>query len=197
MSVATTPDLEPKTATLSSDEFFALRPKKNLDRWLFQGELREQKVTKRNPSHSRSTSAVTFQLKKWLLTHPKPRGDVYSGEAYFRIRRNPDTNVGVDVALSTPEQEAATSRKASFIDGPPLLAVEVLSPFDKNIDVNEMIEEYLDCGTSQVWILDPYKETVTVHRADAEPVMYTRSQTMPGGPELPGFSCAVAELFGD
>jgi len=36
---------------------------------------------------------------------------------------------------------------------------------------------------------------VTVHRANVEPVMYTRSQTLPGGEELPGFSCSVAEIF--
>ena len=99
------------------------------------------------------------------------------------------------MALGTAEQALTTKKKASFVEGPPILAVEVLSPNDKQQDINEAIEEYLDCGTNQVWIVDPYAETVRVHRANAEPVMYTRSQTLPGGDDLPGFSCSVAEIF--
>jgi Uma2 family endonuclease len=180
---------------MTSDDLFALPSSKKVDRWLFRGELRESKVTKRNPSHSRATAKLTFLIEHWVQTQPKPRGAVYSNEAYFRIRKDPETNVGVDVALSTPEQAANTKKKASYVDGAPVLAVEVLSPNDKQKDINEAIEEYLECGTKQVWIVDPYAETVTVHRANAEPVMYTRSQTLPGGDDLPGFSCPVAEIF--
>jgi Uma2 family endonuclease len=189
MSIAT------PTRLMTSEDLFALRPNKTVDRWLFRGELRETKVTMRNPSHSGTVSNAVFQLKSWLRTVRGPRGRVYSGEAYFRIRSNPDTNFGIDVALSTPQQAAKTGKKASFVDGPPVLAAEVLSPYDKQKDIAEKIEEYLDCGVRVVWIIDPYAETVTVHRRNAEPVMYTRSQELPGGKELPGFRCQVSELF--
>lgn len=185
----------PTVKLMTSEDLFALPPSKKVDRWLFRGELRESKVTKRNPSHSRAAANVAIILGVWLSKQPKPRGAVYSNEAYFRIRKDPETNVGVDVALSTPEQAANTKKKASYVDGPPLLAVEVLSPNDKQKDINEAVEEYLDCGTKQVWIVDPYTETVTVHRPGAEPVMYTRSQELPGGDDLPGFACPVAEIF--
>jgi Uma2 family endonuclease len=180
---------------MTSDDLFALPPSKRVDRWLFRGELRESKVTKRNPSHSRTTAKLTFLIERWVQARSKPRGAVYSNEAYFRIRKEPETNVGVDVALSTPEQAANTKKKASYVDGPPVLAVEVLSPNDKHKDINEAVEEYLDCGTKQVWIVDPYTETATVHRPGAEPVMYTRSQELTGGDDLPGFACPVAEIF--
>jgi len=180
---------------MTSDDLFALPHSKRVDRWLFRGELRESKVTKRNPSHSGTTATLSRLLGNWLKAQPKPRGKIYDGEAYFRIRQDPETNVGVDVALSTPEQAANTKKKASFVDGPPVLAVEVLSPNDKQRDINDTIDEYLECGTKQVWIVNPYADTVTVHRANVEPVMYTRSQTLPGGEELPGFSCSVAEIF--
>src|SRR5437762_3604911 len=108
---------------MNSDELFALRPSKKVDRWLFRGELRESKVTKRNPSHSGAVMALGGILRNWALADPRTRGKVYGAEVYFRIRRDPDTNVGIDVALATPEQVAATGKKASYIDGPPLVAV--------------------------------------------------------------------------
>ena len=180
---------------MTSEDLFALPHSKRVTRWLYRGELREAKVTKRNPSHSAATAKLSAILGIWLQTLPKPRGRVYDGEAYFRIRKDPETNVGVDVALSTAEQAAKTKKTASFVEGPPVLAIEVLSPNDKLKDINEAIVEYLDCGTKQVWIVDPYLETVTVHQAGREPALYTLSQTLPGGDDLPGFSCPVADIF--
>ncbi len=37
---------------MTSEELFALPHSKRVDRWLFRGELRESKVTKRNPNHA-------------------------------------------------------------------------------------------------------------------------------------------------
>lgn len=180
---------------MTSADLFAMPPSKKVDRWLFRGELRESKVTKRNPFHSGATAKVTGLLLTWLATRPAPRGKVYTGEAYFRIRQDPETNVGIDVALATPEQAARTKKKDSFVDGPPLLAVEVLSPNDKHRDVVEAIEEYLACGVKQVWIVDPYTETVTVHRPSQEPQLFARSEVLAGGEDLPGFQCAVGDIF--
>ena len=186
---------KPTVVLMNSDELFALPHNKTIDRWLFRGELRESKVTKRNPNHAAATATITALLQVWVLQQPQPRGKVYCGEAYFRIRKDPDTNVGIDVALSTPEQRATVKKKSSYIDGPPVLAVEVMSPSDKHKDVVEAIDEYLACGVPVVWIVDPYTETVAVHRPGQEPKHYTRSDTVPGGPELPGFSCRVVDIF--
>ncbi len=180
---------------MTSEQLFRMPPNRKIDRWLWRGEIREAKVTKRNPGHAKTTISVGFNLKRWLLTRPSPRGGVYGGEAYFRIRKEPETNVGVDVALSYPEQELQTTGKSSFIDGPPLIAAEVLSPYDKKIQIDEMIEEYLDCGTPMVWIVDPRQKTLTIYRKDTEPIMYSGMQLMKDFPELPGFECPVNEMF--
>ncbi len=187
---------EAQTAKLmTSDELFALPFTKRIDRWLFRGELRESKVTKRNPNHCGATASLSALLINWLKTQPQPRGKVYDGEAYFRIRKDPDTNVGIDVAIAPAELVATVKKKSSYIDGPPLLAVEVLSPNDKHRDIVEAIEEYLECGVKVVWIVDPYTYTVAVHRPGREPKHYSRSDELPGDPELPGFRCKVAEIF--
>ena len=37
--------------------------------------------------------------------------------------------------------------------------------------------------------------TVTKHRPDREPKLYTKSDTIAAEPHLPGFSCRVGEFF--
>lgn len=186
---------EPSVVLMNSDELFALRPSRKIDRWLFRGELRESKVTKRNPNHAGAVMTIGRLLGNWVAAKPKQRGKVYGGEAYFRIRKDPDTNVGIDVALATPEQKATVKKKSSYIDGPPVFTAEVLSPYDKQRDIDETIEEYLTCGVKLLWIVDPADETVTVYRPGAEPVLFNNTQEIPGDPELPGYRCSVAEIF--
>ncbi len=180
---------------LTSDDLFKLRPSKKIDRWLFRGELRESKVTKRNPNHSGCVAKIGYLLEVWLRAQSKPRGKVYVGEAYFRIREEPETNVGIDVALASPEQVAAIGKKTKFAIGPPIVAVEVLSPNDKHQAIIEMIEEYLDCGVKLIWIVDPFLETVDVYRPSKKPVRFNADQHLTGEDVLPGFRCHVAEIF--
>lgn len=180
---------------MTSDDLFAMRPSKKVDRWLFRGELRESKMTKRNSNHAGAVMAIGALLTQWLKSQSKPRGKVYGGEAYFRIRKDPETNVGIDIALETPEQRATVKRKSSYIDGTPIFAAEVLSPYDKQREIDETIEEYLDCGVKLLWIVDPADETVTVYRPVKRPELFNADQHLNGDPELPGFRCSVAEIF--
>ena len=180
---------------MTSDDLFAMRPSRKVDRWLFRGELRESKMTKRNPNHAGAVMTIGRLIGNWLASQQQPRGKVYGGEAYFRIRKDPETNVGIDVALATSEQRATVKRKSSYIDGAPVFAAEVLSPYDKQREIDEMIEEYLECGVKLLWIVDPADESVTVYRPGKRPELFNADQQLSGDPELPGFRCAVAEIF--
>ena len=182
---------------MTSDDLVAMRPSKRVDRWLLRGELRESKVTKRNPNHCGALVNLAILLGLWLKTRPRPRGRIYGGEIYFRIRANPDTNAGMDLALASAKQVATVTKKSSFIEGPPILGVEILSRYDKHQDVMEKIEEYLACGVKVVWVADPYTQTVVVYRPSSAPVMFNHDQRLSGGPELPGFKCKVSEIFED
>ena len=66
---------------------------------------------------------------------------------------------------------------------------------DRYGDLCDRVDEYLACGVSLVWILEPGFRTVTVYRPDAEPVLFNRTQTLSADPVLPGFSCPVSDLF--
>ena len=93
--------------------------------------------------------------------------------------------------------EVASRRTAdtTLIDGAPVLAVEILSPSDTQIDINEKIDEYLAAGVLVVWVIDPHHRTVTAHRPRTRPAMVNDTQELTADPELPGFRVAVVSLF--
>jgi Uma2 family endonuclease len=73
--------------------------------------------------------------------------------------------------------------------------VEVLSPNDLAYAVDEKIGEYLVAGVKLVWIINPERRWVTIHRADGSVVRLKETDTLDCGQVVPGFSCAVGDLF--
>lgn len=188
MTIAVQPEL------MTTEALLAL-PDDGRERWLIEGELREGETTRRNRGHSRVESKVSHLLHKWMESQPTPRGEVLVGEAGVRLRRNPDTTVGVDVAYISALVADANPHDERYLEGVPVLIVEVLSPSDKEEDINEKLKSYLAAGVKLVWIVDPTFRTITVYRADAEPELFNTTQTISGEPHLPGFSVSVKEVF--
>ena len=179
---------------MTTAELLAL-PDDGTERWLIRGQLRERPMTVRNRWHSRIMARVAKFLDNWLDQQPEPRGSVLCGEAGCRLRRNPDTTVGIDVVYVPPEVAARESEDTSLIDGVPVLVVEILSPNDTQEQVDEKTDDYLSAGVALVWVIDPHDRTVLIYRPGAEPELVNARQILSGEPQLPGFQVPVAQLF--
>jgi Uma2 family endonuclease len=97
--------------------------------------------------------------------------------------------------MTTEELLARQTDETTLIDGVPLLAVEILSPSDTIDEINEKIDAYLSAGVPLVWIVDPYRRTVTIYRPQGPAGLVAEGQELSGEPVLPGFRVALAELF--
>jgi Uma2 family endonuclease len=120
---------------------------------------------------------------------------IHSGEAGFRLIRDPETLVGIDVAYASAELAAATDDKLAFYDGAPVLAVEIFSPSDRHEEIVAKVGLYLEVG-SVVWIVDPDFRNLTVHRRSQEPETLNARQELSGEPYLPGVKVGLSEIFG-
>jgi Uma2 family endonuclease len=179
---------------MTTEELLAL-PVDGVERWLIGGQLREKPVTVRNRWHSRIMIRVGRFLDEWLDKQPEPRGSVLGGEVGVRLRRNPDTTVGIDVAYVPAEVAAREPADTRLVDGVPVLAVEILSPNDTLEEINEKIDVYLDAGVRLVWVIDPHRRTIEICRPGAEPELVNIQQELSAEPELPGFRVQAARLF--
>lgn len=189
---------------MSVEDFLGL-PEDGVHRELIKGKVREERddlplgergspMTVRNRFHSRIEARICYFLVDWLLKQPEPRGEVVCGEAGFRLGGTAESLVGIDVAVVSAELVAATSRKEKLFHGPPVLAVEILSPSDTHENTVEMVTLYLEAG-SVVWVVDPDFETVAVHQPGREPETFHQQQEISGEPYLPGFRVKVAAVF--
>jgi len=191
MSLATMP----RKRTMTIEEFLAL-PDDGVERMLLDDVLWEEgdEMTRRSKYHASTEARVATILTNWLDTRPEPRGEVSSGEAGFILSEKPRCVVGIDVAVVPPDVADAETESRMYI-GAPTLAVEILSPYTSNEARRAKLKSYLKYGVPVVWSIDPEEHTVTVYKPGADPVMFNRSHGISGEPELPGFQCAVADLF--
>ncbi len=191
MSLATMP----RKRTMTIEEFLAL-PDDGVERMLLDDVLWEEgdEMTRRSKYHAGTEARVAKILGNWLDTRPEPRGEVSSGEAGFILSEKPRCVVGIDVAVVPPDVADAETESRMYI-GAPTLAVEILSPYTSNEARRAKLKSYLKYGVPVVWSIDPEEHTVTVYKPGADPVMFNRSHGISGEPELPGFQCAVADLF--
>lgn len=189
-------EVEPETMTF--EEFMAL-PDDGTDRELIRGVVRvrglkENGMTIRNRFHAEVESAIAEALRAWRRTQTPPLGKVVSGGAGFRLRGAEDSAVGIDVAYVSPEMAAAVGPKQLLFEGPPVVAVEILSPSDTFGEVAEKVELYMEVG-AVCWVVDYKARTVVVHRAGIGSEALDDDDELIGDPYLPGFRAPVAQFF--
>lgn len=188
---------EPVQRQMTVDEFIALADDDGVDRMLLQGQLWEKPMTKRNRWHAACEAAITYLLTVWLKSQPKPRGKVFSGEAGFILRGTPGSAVGIDVAYASHDVISRNDVNTRLIDGVPILAVEILSPNDKQDEVTSKVREYLDVGVALVWVVEPVFQTVTVYRPNERPRLFSGADILSGDPLMPGLQFTVDQIFED
>ncbi|MCC6124668.1 MAG: Uma2 family endonuclease [Pirellulales bacterium] len=157
---------------------------------LIQGEL----VLMSPTGYNHGWIANNIGIALGIFVKSKKLGRVSSSEAGFYIARNPDTVRAPDVAFVRAERIPPGGQK-KFFEGPPDLAVEVLSPDDRSSEVNAKIRDWLQAGCVQVWVVDPQTESVMVYRSPRDIAVFAEQDILTAPELLPGFSLPVAEIF--
>ena len=74
-------------------------------------------------------------------------------------------------------------------------AIEVVSASNTPAELARKAGEYFANGTRAMWIADPGPRTVAVRRPEAAERIFSIGDIVSGEPEIPGFTCDVADIF--
>jgi Uma2 family endonuclease len=120
-------------------------------------------------------------------------GTVTSNDTGFVSERDPDTVRGPDVSYWSKERLPEVPD--GYIEVPPDLAVEVISPSDHYSRIQGKVRHYLGRGVRLIWVVDPEDRSLTVYRSRQQATILEEGETLSGEDVLPGFSCRVADLL--
>jgi Uma2 family endonuclease len=174
---------------LTAEELLARRD-------LGRAELVRGELVMMSPSggrHGKLTATVAFILRGYAA--PRGLGEVCGAETGFLVGRNPDTVRAPDAAFVAAARVPAGGAPDSYWPFAPDLAVEIVSPNDRWVDVEEKVRMWLESGTRFVWVVDPRGLEVHVHRPGAAVVKLRGDDSLDGGDVICGLSVPVRELF--
>ncbi|MHC5542255.1 Uma2 family endonuclease [Singulisphaera rosea] len=77
----------------------------------------------------------------------------------------------------------------------PDLAIDVISPNDKVVDVSIKVNDFLNAGVRLVWVVNPYSLEVQTHHAERKSRILRKGEILEGEDVLPGFRCPIDQLF--
>lgn len=61
--------------------------------------------------------------------------------------------------------------------------------------VETEVDAFLGAGTRLVWVVNPFRKTVTVYRPAGEPRLHVLGDVLDGEDVLTGFDVTVREIF--
>ncbi|MEX2175844.1 MAG: Uma2 family endonuclease [Pirellulaceae bacterium] len=141
---------------------------------------------------------VATQLARLLGNYVEQHrlGWVFTSEAGYRLDINrPNTLRKPDVSFvqfgRLPNEEPADA----YDNLAPDWAIEVVSPSDTVLELEEKIDEYLSAGVRLVWVINPERKVVKVHVQNRPTEEYRSGDELTGGDVMPGFRCSTSSLF--
>ena len=118
-------------------------------------------------------------LTAWFFNRRKAWGIQVFPEQRYRIRKGRYMIPDVCVILGPRPAE-------KVFDKPPLIWIEILSPEDRPIRVNEKIRELHDFGVLNIWVIDPETFEAEVHTPEGSAKVADGVLRVPGTPiEVP------------
>lgn len=178
-------------ALVTAEKFKEIVAERDAPLELIRGEVVE--MTRPGVRHGGICAAVATALLNWA--RPEQKGRVVSNDSGIQTERDPDSVRGPDVFFIRMDRLPDGNYPEGWLEIPPDLCVEVLSPNDRWSEVIEKINEYFQLGVPEVWVLDPATHEIQIHLDSQRlPTTLHDGDTLTSE-RLPGFECAVSELF--
>ena len=182
--------------TLTSEKLLSADDLLRLDSEGVRGELIRGALFNTMPTGVRHGQVVVnLTILLGGLIKPHRLGWVLASDVGFLLERNPDTVREPDIAFISARKLPLDADVSGYYEGAPDLAVEVTSPSDSPRDVYHKARMWISFGVPLVWVVDPETRTIEVHRPGQPLQVLAEDDTLDGDTILPGFSCAVRDLF--
>ena len=170
------------TTTLLTFEEFEQLPEEPGKSELLDGELIQLPPAKLR--HMDVTERLLFLLRQFVESNRFPHlGKVHMEYGYKLSKRS---WLQLDVSIEHPDQ-----KRGDYLEGAPLLAVEVISESNRADHVHRKVKRYLANGSQEVWVVYPDTQSVVLHHADQS----RECDTVLCSDLLPGLAIDLKELF--
>ena len=162
-----------------------------------RAELLRGKVVVMSPTtplHGIYTIRVALPVAQFV--EERGLGVVFSAETGFVIQHADGTEsvLAPDMAYIAAER-IPDALPEGFWRIPPDLVVGIRSRSESQREVAQKAALWLETGARLVWYVDPFRQQVSVYRADGTEQTLSLDHTLSGEDVLPGFELPLRQIF--
>jgi len=149
------------------------------------------------PPAGHQTGVRNFNLTAQLGAWTKKDGTGVGGDssAGYTLPNGAIRSPDVSWVRREKFERLSDRQKQGFPPMCPDFVVELRSPTDNLLPLQNKMGEYLTNGVSLGWLIDPLKRRVYVYRAGEEVVVLENPAVVSGEPLLPGFELQMEEIW--
>ena len=143
--------------------------------------------------HGRLADRIGRSLDRYVDAHQL--GEVKRAEVGYLLTASPDTVRSPDLAFVSNLLRERLGTFRGYFPGSPDLVVEVVSTNDRYGDVDKKANEWLQHGAKLVFVVNPRRRSVGVHRPGQPTRILGVDDVLDGEDVVPGWRMPVRDLF--
>jgi len=89
----------------------------------------------------------------------------------------------------------STDLKRGFAPIDPDFTIELMSPTDNLLELQQKMKEYMDCGIKLGWLINPDEKQVEIYRYGQDKEVLNNPSNLFGEDVLSGFVLDLTEIF--
>ena len=173
---------------VTADELYAM-PDDGFRYELVRGEL--VKMPPAGAMHGSVESRIDGSLGPYVRS--LRLGEAFGSDTGFQLA--PDHVLAPDASFVSQSRIPASGLPERFFPGVPDLAVEVISPSEREGHISEKIDDYLQYGCKMVVVIRPRTRRVEVHTPNRDVQILESGDVLDGGDAVPGWQLPVNDIF--
>ncbi len=130
-----------------------------------KGDLIDGVIYMASPDNTEANELFVWLVSlMYIFAQLNDLGKVYGSRVAFKLGEHdsPEPDIGF-----VPKARLASVKRGN-VQGPPALAVEIVSPESEDRDYKRKRRQYEGAGVTEYWIIDEIKQKVTLLRLDAK-----------------------------
>ena len=120
-------------------------------------------------------------------------GTVFGIDTGFRLAE--DHVLAPDGAFVSESRIPASGLPEGFFPGAPDLAIEVISPSEREPHISQKVDDYLHYGCKMVILIRPRTRQIEVHTPNQDVQILETGDVLDGGDAVPGWQLPIADIF--
>ncbi|NJK58020.1 MAG: Uma2 family endonuclease [Pleurocapsa sp. SU_5_0] len=158
---------------------------------------KEGKLIVMSPTGSQSgkfNMSLAFQVELWNRKAGKP-GVVFDSSTGFKLSngatRSPDVSW-----IELDRWNSLTARQQrGFAPIDPDFVIELMSPTDELLELQQKMSEYINCGVRLGWLINPDERQVEIYRVGQDKEVLDNPKTLSGETVLVNFDLDLIDIF--